>query len=108
MPKVLEDPIVLEVAESHSKTAAQILLRHLIQSGVAVIPKSASPRRIRENLDVIARQNLFSIRISIDKHHFTLEKKLFDFVLSPNEMERLDGLDRKLRTFNFHEFRIPG
>lgn len=52
MPNVLEDPLVIELAKKHSKTSAQILLRHLIQSGIAVVPKSVSRQRIQENIDV--------------------------------------------------------
>ena len=41
----LTDPIVNGLAEKHKKTPAQILLRHLIQRGLAVIPKSVKPDR---------------------------------------------------------------
>ncbi|KHJ87526.1 oxidoreductase, aldo/keto reductase family protein [Oesophagostomum dentatum] len=41
----LTDPLVKELAEKHKKTPAQILLRHLIQRGIAVIPKSVKPDR---------------------------------------------------------------
>lgn len=83
IPTVLKDPVVLEIASAHGKTPAQVLLRHLIQGGVAVIPKSVSPARIRENFDLFG-----------------------GFSLSAQEMERLDELDRKQRTFVFDEF--PG
>ena len=59
MPNVLKDPVVQIIARKHSKTCAQILLRQLIQLNVAVVPKSASPERIRENIDVI--QNYYLI-----------------------------------------------
>lgn len=60
MPNVLKDPVVQDLAKKHSKTCAQILLRHLIQLNVAVVPKSASFERIRENIDVIIK-NYYSI-----------------------------------------------
>ena len=56
IPQVLEDAVVLEIARAHSKSAAQILLRAAIQLGIAVIPKSVKPDRIKENFDVVLRQ----------------------------------------------------
>ena len=48
----MQDTIVMEIARAHSKTPAQVLLRHLIQQGVIVIPKSVTERRIKENFQV--------------------------------------------------------
>jgi diketogulonate reductase-like aldo/keto reductase len=53
----LNNPTVLEVAKKHGKTPAQILLRHIVQRGIAAIPKSINPERIRQNLQV--RFNIF-------------------------------------------------
>ena len=52
LPIVLNDSAVLEIARAHSKTPAQVLLRHLIQQDVIVIPKSVSQKRIQENVQV--------------------------------------------------------
>ncbi len=52
VPDVLHDPVVADIAQSHFKTPAQVLLRHLIQLNVVVIPKSVSQSRIRENYEV--------------------------------------------------------
>ncbi len=52
MLAVLEDPAVIDIARAHSKTPAQVLLRHLIQLDVIVIPKSISEKRIQENFNV--------------------------------------------------------
>ena len=49
---LLENPVVLKIASAHSKSAAQVLLRHLIQLDVAVIPKSTNPKRIASNFQV--------------------------------------------------------
>jgi diketogulonate reductase-like aldo/keto reductase len=46
---------VIEIAKKMGKTPAQVLLRHTVQRGVAVIPKSINPRRMKENFEV----NLF-------------------------------------------------
>lgn len=49
---LMEDAVVVEIAERHSKTPAQILMKFWIQQNVAVIPKSVNPERIRSNFDV--------------------------------------------------------
>lgn len=67
------DPVILEIAEAHGKTAAQVMLRWHIQNGVQAIPKSVKPERIAENFDV------------------------FDFELTPEELRRIDALDTGVR-----------
>lgn len=52
LPIVLKDSTVQEIARTHSKTPAQVLLRHLMQQDVIVIPKSVSQKRIQENFQV--------------------------------------------------------
>ncbi|MGV4928364.1 aldo/keto reductase [Streptomyces sp. BHT-5-2] len=49
---LLTDATVAKIAEKHGKTPAQIVLRWHLQLGNVVIPKSATPSRIRENFDV--------------------------------------------------------
>lgn len=51
---VLEDPAVTAIAEKHGRSPAQVVLRWHLQLGNIVIPKSVTPARIRENLDVTA------------------------------------------------------
>ena len=65
----LEDPVIVEIAEAHGKSPAQVMLRWGLQHGRSVIPKSTKPERIAENIDV------------------------FDFELSADEMTAIDGLD---------------
>ena len=48
----LGHPAVTRLAGKHGKTPAQIVLRWHIQLGNVVIPKSVTPARIRENLDI--------------------------------------------------------
>ncbi len=50
--KMLEDERITALAEKYGKSAAQILLRYLIQRGIPAIPKASSPERMRENLDI--------------------------------------------------------
>jgi len=52
VPNLLGDPVVSEIAKKHSKTPAQVLLRFLAQNELVVIPKSVSPARLKENIDV--------------------------------------------------------
>ncbi|EYC18912.1 hypothetical protein Y032_0026g1445 [Ancylostoma ceylanicum] len=73
----LSDPVVKELAAKHNKTPAQILLRHLIQRGMAVIPKSVKPERVKENMAV------------------------FDFTLSQDEMDKLKSVKTRTRLFLF-------
>lgn len=67
--EMFENPDLVEIAKTHGKTAAQIALRYLMQSGVIVIPKSVHTERIKENFE------------------------LFDFALTAGEMERLVNMD---------------
>lgn len=67
--RLLDNPAVASVAQAHGKSPAQALIRWSIQLGNVVIPRSASPERIKENLDV------------------------FDFELTDDEMAKLNGLD---------------
>ncbi|XP_071453618.1 1,5-anhydro-D-fructose reductase [Hetaerina americana] len=70
LPDVLNNEVVKEIAEKHGKTPAQILLRHIIQRGVAAIPKSTNPQRILQNIQV------------------------FDFELSSEDMNKLNDQDQ--------------
>ena len=50
--EVLEDPVIVEIAEAHAKTPGQVVIRWHLQLGNVVIPKSVTPERIVENFDV--------------------------------------------------------
>ncbi|MGA5420044.1 aldo/keto reductase [Streptomyces lavendulocolor] len=49
---LLEVPTIVAVARKHGRTAAQVVLRWHLQLGNVVIPKSVTPSRIQENIDV--------------------------------------------------------
>jgi 2,5-diketo-D-gluconate reductase A len=68
---LLEDPTLKALAEKHGRTPAQVVIRWHLDRGYIVIPKSVTPSRIRENLDV------------------------FDFSLDADDLAKIAALDRK-------------
>lgn len=66
--RMMEEPLLLELAAKYGKSVAQICLRWEIQHGVVPIPKSMNPGRMKENFDV------------------------FNFSLSADDMEKLDRM----------------
>ena len=64
----LRDPRLVQIAEEHGVTPAQVVLRWHIEHKIVAIPKSTNADRIAENAAI------------------------FDFRLTPSEVERLDGL----------------
>jgi 2,5-diketo-D-gluconate reductase A len=71
---VLDDETLETIAAHHERTTAQVVLRWHVQLGNVVIPKSVTPERVRENIDV------------------------FDFELSEDDMAAIARLDRGERT----------
>ncbi|MBB4637115.1 aldo/keto reductase [Longimicrobium terrae] len=57
----LDHPTLVNLAERYGRTPAQVMLRWQIQEGNIVFPKSVTPSRIRENLDV------FGFRLADDE-----------------------------------------
>ena len=72
---LLKHSLIHEVAASHDRTPAQVLLRWGIQRGTAVVPKSSNEQRLAENL------------------------KVFDFELTEDQMQSISALNRN-RRFN--------
>ncbi|MCL2576177.1 MAG: aldo/keto reductase [Defluviitaleaceae bacterium] len=50
--RMMDNPLFSDIAQKYNKTAAQIVLRWGLDIGVAVIPKSANPARIAQNIDI--------------------------------------------------------
>ncbi len=73
----LNHPTLLELASSYSKSPAQVVLRWHLQHGIAIIPKSTSPKRIAENAN------------------------LFDFHLSEDSMRLIDALNKEERVISW-------
>ncbi|HLT62271.1 MAG TPA: aldo/keto reductase [Microlunatus sp.] len=72
----LEHPVLTGIAADHDRTPAQVVLRWQLRRGRVVIPKSATPERIRANYEV------------------------FDFELTDDELSRIDRLEAGQRTGN--------
>ena len=72
--RVLDDPVIVEVAGAVDRTPAQVILRWHIQLGNVVIPKSVTPARIEENF------------------------RLLDFELDHKQMAAIGSLDCGRRT----------
>jgi 2,5-diketo-D-gluconate reductase A len=51
--RLLADPVIGKVAKRYGRTPAQVVLRWHVQLGNVVIPKSVTPRRIEENIDIL-------------------------------------------------------
>jgi 2,5-diketo-D-gluconate reductase A len=67
--KLLGHPVIAEIAQKLGRTPAQVIIRWHIENGLVVIPKSVTPSRIVENF------------------------KVFDFKLSAEDLDKLNGLD---------------
>ena len=50
--KLLNDPVIVKLAEKYGKDAGQIILRFEVQEGIIVLPKSTKPAHIASNLDI--------------------------------------------------------
>ncbi|MGN1115978.1 MAG: aldo/keto reductase [Candidatus Ornithomonoglobus sp.] len=75
---MFDNAVVKEIGGKHGKSAAQVILRFLIQSGVIVIPKSVHKERMAENLNV------------------------FDFTLDSDDMRKIAALDEAESAFFSH------
>ncbi|MDO4163486.1 MAG: aldo/keto reductase [Bacteroides sp.] len=71
---VLNDPVIGEIARRHGKSIAQVILRWHMQRGLVTIPRCDNDDYTNENI------------------------RIFDFELSPSEMEIITGLNRNQRS----------
>ncbi|WP_286885273.1 aldo/keto reductase [Aneurinibacillus sp. UBA3580] len=72
--RLLDDPVLNKIGRKYGKTPAQVILRWDLQHGVVTIPKSVHAERIAANADI------------------------FDFTLTDEEMNQIDGLNRNERS----------
>ena len=73
MGRILQDPVLARIGAAHGKSAAQVVLRWNLQTGVVTIPRSTKPDRQTENAAI------------------------FDFTLTDAEMAAIAVLDRGQR-----------
>lgn len=71
--RFFDEPVLGKIAEQHGKTPAQVILRWHLQNQIIPIPKSITPSRLEENADI------------------------FDFQLSQNELDEINGLNKDQR-----------
>lgn len=74
-PSELEDANVITIAKKNNKTPAQVLLRYVVDRGIAIIPKSVNENRIKENFNI------------------------FDFTVSEDEINKLEESKTSQRLF---------
>lgn len=72
--QLIDNPVIAQVAAKHGKSPAQVMIRWSIQLGNIVLPKSVTPARIEQNIDV------------------------FDFVLDDADMDAIATLESGRRT----------
>ncbi|KAK6494842.1 aldo-keto reductase family 1 member A1-A-like [Huso huso] len=72
-PRLLDDPQIVALARRYGKTPAQVIIRWQVQRGVVCIPKSTTPSRIKENIQV------------------------FDFTLSEEDVKLIESFNRNER-----------
>lgn len=68
--RVFDDPVIAGISSAHGVSPAQVVIRWVLQRGLAVIPKSINAHRIKSNFDV------------------------FGFSLTAEEMMAIDGMDQ--------------
>ncbi|KOX80213.1 Alcohol dehydrogenase [NADP(+)] A [Melipona quadrifasciata] len=81
IPTGLDNPVVIELSKKYNKTPAQIILRYVLQQGVAIIPKTVTPSRLKENMNI------------------------FDFFLTNEEMASIDKIGTGQRVARFGDAR---
>lgn len=75
---VFTEPLLVDLGKKYGKTSAQVVLRFLVQNGIAVIPKSSHQERMKQNFEV------------------------FDFALSAEDMKQIKRLDGGSSLFGWY------
>lgn len=83
---VLEDEVIVKIAETHKKTTSEIILNWLLVRSIVSIPKSSDTKRLKDNFNVD------------------------NFAISQEEVQLINKLDKNLRCFTrvlTEEFKVP-
>jgi len=72
--RAMDNQVINDIAKKHGKTYAQVMLRWLIQQRFVILPKSVTPSRIQQNIEI------------------------FDFTLDKEDLDKLAKQDKDLRT----------
>jgi len=72
--KAMDNSVIAAIAKKHGKTYAQIMLRWCVQNNFVVLPKSVTPSRIEENINI------------------------FDFELDDEDITTIAAQDQNMRT----------
>ena len=83
-PSLLENPVIVNIAESHGYTPGQVLVAWAIQRGTSVIPKSVNPGRMRQNMEAAS------------------------ITLPESDMDKIAALDKHYRYVTGEFWAIPG
>jgi len=75
---IFQNEVLVTIAARHGRSVAQVILRWLIQSDIVAIPKSVQKARMAENFNI------------------------FDFALSPSDMDAIRALDTGVSSFFDH------
>jgi alcohol dehydrogenase (NADP+) len=83
-PSLLEEPAIVEIAEKHNVSPAQVLIKWAVSRGTAVIPKSTTGKHIISNLE--------SINVKLDEE----------------DLKKIAGIERHFRYVTGEFFVTPG
>ncbi|CAK90783.1 unnamed protein product (macronuclear) [Paramecium tetraurelia] len=73
-PKLIQNQKMIELSKKYNKTVAQVSLRWAVQKGFIILPKSKTPKYIKENIEI------------------------FDFQISQDDMNAIDNLNQNYHT----------
>lgn len=74
--EILKEPILMNIAKAHGKTAVQVALRWLLQKGLIAIPKASKEKHLKENI------------------------ALFDWSLTEDDISSIDNIPEEKRMVN--------
>ena len=90
--KLLAEPVLAKIAEAHGKTAAQVILRWMLQEGVVTFPKTTNPQHVLDNIDVfdfeLSDDEMARINALPQKAYYDVPEKAPDFVLVQNDYSK--------------------